>query len=286
MHLVLYVIFYCIFSLLHYFYDIGAYLLDLLETVEKKLGTVDVRYLGHAGNIFKDLRAFHELIDQEANVEKISVIMGKRISMLEEILASPFNSELSKPFEKDDKSPAKKKRVFIKTTPLKNNVEKIKCQFCSTELKSKRTYKKHLREKHSQESVDLSTIQDEVKATCYMKNKDGSICRAKYPLNQIYRHLTETHKIEKKPKKSEHLRGWFSDNFGEDFTPVFLQGGEEDPVYDEEIIEENDINNKEEAQENHDSMDEQLQSKEKAEEDLMEILSQERIFINATFLKR
>ena len=166
--------------------------MDLLQSIDENLSSVDVRFLG-TGDSIQALKLFHvngRLFDQDSNMfgnEKVLDTFMKKIEDLNTQLEMPWNSDLSKPFT------PKKAYEFKWISPLETPRDPIKCPLCAqdhkiTTLKSKKVYKIHLLQRHKNEDKpDLSLIPDDVEVSCMLTKANGKKCQKKYDVDQIYR---------------------------------------------------------------------------------------------------
>ena len=132
--------------------------------------------------------------------------------------------KMIEPLEETTPKVQEKKMKFVKVSPKALDLlDKFRCTVCEREFVHLKSLKRHLKTDHNLMVVPENLKEKKDLITCKK-------CMKKCPRDQMQRHLQLAHKISKvnRDKKSS-FRGWLSFN-DDDWHPVWLDIGEEDPV--------------------------------------------------------
>ena len=105
-------------------------MLDLLEEVDKRVGTVNVLLLGdYGGDLFTQLKEFYDHMNRTlTDQDKLMGLMHKRIKKLDDLLQMSWNTDLNPPApgKKEDAGSEKDNSgrfIFKKITTIIHRVQ-------------------------------------------------------------------------------------------------------------------------------------------------------------------
>ena len=126
--------------------------------------------------------------------------------------------------KRDSPNICKRNLKYAKVSPKLDLVQKLQCPapMCDKSFEYLKSLKRHINTSHGGQGIEIPATMQETQdnVTCKM-------CWKKIPRDQLNRHLTQTHKIQRENKNGV-FRGWISlDNSM--WTPLWLLKDESDP---------------------------------------------------------